>query len=63
MQSVKIDQFLKAAIVLLRRCSYLFLYFHPRAHRGRGRFRPDFSITADNGRVITASNFGGGCWS
>jgi hypothetical protein len=43
MHSVKIDQFLKAGIVVLSAVLVFVLYsFHSRAHRRRGRFRPGF---------------------
>ncbi|MGA2133505.1 MAG: TlpA disulfide reductase family protein [Bryobacteraceae bacterium] len=60
MQSVKIDQILKSGIVLLLAVLVFVLYtsIHERIV-GVGDSAPEFSITADNGRVITASNFGG----
>src|ERR1022692_982317 len=60
MHSVKIDQFLKAGIFVLSAVLVFVLYssIHERII-GVGDTAPDFSITADNGRVITAANFGG----
>jgi peroxiredoxin len=60
MQSVKIDQILKAAILALSAVLVFVLYssIHERVINV-GDAAPDFSITADNGRVITNSNFGG----
>jgi peroxiredoxin len=60
MHSVKIDQFLKAGIVVLSAILVFVLYnsIHERIV-DVGDSAPDFSITADNGRTITASNFGG----
>jgi cytochrome c biogenesis protein CcmG/thiol:disulfide interchange protein DsbE len=60
MQSVKIDQFLKAGIVVLSAVLVFVLYtsIHERIVNV-GDSAPDFSITADNGRTITAANFGG----
>ena len=60
MHSVKIDQTLKAGIVVLLAVLVFVLYssIHERII-GVGDTAPDFSITADNGRVITAANFGG----
>jgi cytochrome c biogenesis protein CcmG, thiol:disulfide interchange protein DsbE len=60
MRSVKIDQYLKAGIILLSAVLVFVLYasIHERIVVV-GDSAPDFSITADNGRTITASNFGG----
>jgi cytochrome c biogenesis protein CcmG, thiol:disulfide interchange protein DsbE len=60
MRSVKIDQFLKAGILVLSAVLVFVLYnsIHERIV-GVGDAAPDFSITADNGRTITASSFGG----
>jgi len=60
MPSVKIDQFLKAAIAVLAATLVVVIYFsiHERIV-DVGDSAPDFKITADNGRTITASNFGG----
>lgn len=60
MQSVKIDQFLKAAIAILLVVLVVVVYssIHERIVN-KGDAAPDFTITADNGRTITASNFGG----
>jgi len=60
MHSVKIDQFLKAGIAVLLAVLVFVLYasIHERIIEA-GDSAPSFSITADNGRTITASNFGG----
>ena len=60
MQSVKIDQILKAAILGLTAVLVFVIYssVHERIINV-GDSAPDFSITTDNGRVITNSNFGG----
>jgi peroxiredoxin len=60
MQSVKIDQFLKAGIVVLVALFVFVLYdsIHERVIQV-GDSAPEFNITADNGRTITAANFGG----
>ncbi|HUE01815.1 MAG TPA: TlpA disulfide reductase family protein [Bryobacteraceae bacterium] len=60
MPSVKIDQFLKAGIVLLSAVLVFVLYasIHERIIVVSDS-APDFSITADNGRIITPTNFGG----
>jgi len=60
MKSVKIDQILKGGIVALLAVLVFVLYtsIHERIV-GVGDTAPQFSITADNGRTITASNFGG----
>jgi cytochrome c biogenesis protein CcmG, thiol:disulfide interchange protein DsbE len=60
MHSVKIDQVLKAGIVLLSAVLVFVLYssIHERVV-GVGDAAPDFTITADNGRTITTANFGG----
>jgi cytochrome c biogenesis protein CcmG, thiol:disulfide interchange protein DsbE len=60
MHSVKIDQFLKAGIVVLSAVLVFVLYASIHEHIvGVGDSAPDFSIAADNGRTITTSNFGG----
>jgi len=60
MHSVKVDQFLKAGIVALSIVLVFVLYgsIHERIVNV-GDSAPDFTITADNGRTITTSNFGG----
>jgi cytochrome c biogenesis protein CcmG/thiol:disulfide interchange protein DsbE len=60
MQSVKIDRFLKVGIGVLSAILVLVLYssIHERII-GVDDSAPDFTITADNGRVITPTNFGG----
>src|ERR1017187_2821125 len=60
MHSVKIDQFLKAGIGVLLAVLVFVLYnsVHERII-DVGDSAPSFTITADNGRTITASNFGG----
>lgn len=60
MPSVKIDQILKGGIVLLSAVLVFVLYtsIHERIV-SVGDSAPQFSITADNGRTITASDFGG----
>jgi peroxiredoxin len=60
MHSAKIDQVLKAAIIALSAVLVFVLYssIHERIV-DVGDSAPDFTITADNGRTITASNFGG----
>lgn len=60
MHSVKIDQILKAAIGVLLAAFVFVLYgaIHERVI-GVDDTAPDFSITADNGRTISRSNFGG----
>src|SRR5579863_8929955 len=60
MQNTRIDQLLKAAIVALLAVlvGVLYLSMHERII-SVGDTAPDFSITADNGRTITAANFGG----
>jgi cytochrome c biogenesis protein CcmG/thiol:disulfide interchange protein DsbE len=58
--SVKIDQVLKAGIVLLMAAFVCVLYasIHERVI-GVDDTAPDFTITADNGRVISTTSFGG----
>ena len=60
MPGVKIDRILKGGIAVLL---VLFLYVIQRSFREnvvkQGDSAPDFSITADNGRSVTLSNFGG----
>jgi cytochrome c biogenesis protein CcmG, thiol:disulfide interchange protein DsbE len=60
MQSVKTDRFLKAGIVML---AGLFVYVIYAAIYQRvvvaGDTAPDFTITADNGRTVSLTNFGG----
>ena len=60
MQSVKVDQFLKAGIAVLSALLVLVLYksIHERIINV-GDTAPEFRITTDNGRTITASDFGG----
>ena len=60
MHSVKIDQVLKGGIAVLLVVLVFVLYssLHERII-GVGDAAPAFSITADNGRTVTASNFGG----
>ncbi len=60
MQRVKIDQFLKAGIGILLAAFVFVLYasIHERII-GVGDSAPDFTITTDNGRTVTASDFGG----
>ena len=60
MHSVKIDQILKAGIAVLLAVLVFVLYtsIHERIV-GVGDSAPDFTITADNGRTVTTSNFGG----
>jgi peroxiredoxin len=60
MQSVKIDQFLKAAILALTALLVFVLYssIHERIVTV-GDSAPDFQITTDNGQKITAASFGG----
>lgn len=60
MQSVKVDQILKAGIIILLAVFVLVLYtsIHERII-SVGDSAPHFSITADNGRTITAADFGG----
>ena len=61
MHSVKIDQFLKAGIGVLLAVLVFVLYTstHERII-DVGDSAPNFTITADNGRTITTSIFGGG---
>jgi cytochrome c biogenesis protein CcmG, thiol:disulfide interchange protein DsbE len=60
MQSVKVDQFLKAGIAVLSAVLVFVLYqsIHERIITV-GDTAPEFRITTDNGRTITASDFGG----
>jgi len=60
MRSVKIDQILKTGISLLLAVFVYVLYIsiHERII-GVGDTAPDFTITADNGRTISAAKFGG----
>jgi len=60
MHSINIDRFLKAGIVVLSAVLVFVLYssMHERII-GVGDSAPDFTITADNGRTITPSSFGG----
>lgn len=60
MHSVKIDRLLKAAIGVLMAVLVFVVYLsiHERIIEP-GDSAPNFTITADNGRVITPSNFGG----
>jgi peroxiredoxin len=60
MRSVKIDQYLKAGILVLTAVLVFVLYSSINEHIVNvGDSAPQFSITADNGRVITAADFGG----
>src|ERR1039457_6726350 len=60
MHTVKIDQFLKAGIAVLLIVLVFVLYssIHERII-GVGDSAPDFTITADNGQIITTASFGG----
>jgi cytochrome c biogenesis protein CcmG, thiol:disulfide interchange protein DsbE len=60
MQSVKIDHVLKAGIGVLLAAFVFVLYasLHERII-GVGDTAPDFTIKADNGQVVSTSNFGG----
>jgi len=60
MNSAKIDQLLKAGILVLLAVFVFVLYasIHERVIQV-GDSAPDFAITTDNGRTITAANFGG----
>src|ERR1017187_1296667 len=60
MHSVKIDRILKAGIFVLSAVLVFVLYssIHERII-GVDDSAPDFTITADNGRIITPTNFGG----
>jgi cytochrome c biogenesis protein CcmG/thiol:disulfide interchange protein DsbE len=60
MQSVKIDQLLKTGIVVLLAVFVVMIYasIHERIVEA-GDSAPAFTITADNGRTVTAANFGG----
>ena len=60
MRSVKIDQLLKAGIGLLLAVLVFVVYasIHERII-GVGDSAPDFTITADNGRTLSLSHFGG----
>ncbi|MGA2594815.1 MAG: TlpA disulfide reductase family protein [Bryobacteraceae bacterium] len=60
MRSVKIDQLLKAGIVLLLAAFVFVLYasIHERII-GVGDTAPEFTLTADNGRNVSVSHFGG----
>lgn len=60
MQSVKIDQFLKAAILVLTALLVFVLYssIHERIVTV-GDSAPDFTITTDNGQKISTASFGG----
>jgi peroxiredoxin len=60
MHSAKTDHFLKAGIVVLTALLVFVVYIsiHERIV-DVGDSAPDFSIKADDGRVITAGNFGG----
>lgn len=60
MQSVKTDQFLKAGIVILTALLVFVVYSSIHEHIVNvGDSAPDFAIKADDGRTITAANFGG----
>jgi len=60
MQSVKIDQVLKGAIVVLLGvlCFVLYTGIHERIVQV-GDSAPDFTVTADNGQKVSLSDFGG----
>ena len=60
MSSIKIDQVLKAGIVLLTGAFVFVLYasIHERII-GLGDTAPDFTIKTDSGRVISTTSFGG----
>jgi cytochrome c biogenesis protein CcmG/thiol:disulfide interchange protein DsbE len=60
MSSVKIDQFLKAGIVLLMGAFVFVLYasIHERTI-GVDDTAPNFTITADNGKTVSVASFGG----
>jgi len=60
MRSNKIDQFLKAGIILLSVVLVAMLYvsIHERVI-SVGDSAPNFKITTDSGRTITAADFGG----
>jgi cytochrome c biogenesis protein CcmG, thiol:disulfide interchange protein DsbE len=60
MRRVTLDSILKASIVLLLAAFVWVLYgsIHQRVIE-QGDTAPNFTITADNGRTISASNFGG----
>jgi cytochrome c biogenesis protein CcmG, thiol:disulfide interchange protein DsbE len=60
MQSVKIDRLLRLAICLLVALLAFTIYaaIHQRVVVA-GDSAPDFTITADNGRSVSASHFGG----
>ena len=60
MHSFKIDQVLKAGIAVLLATFVYVLYasMHERVI-GVGDTAPEFTVTADNGRVISPTNFGG----
>ncbi|HLY19727.1 MAG TPA: TlpA disulfide reductase family protein [Bryobacteraceae bacterium] len=60
MHSVKIDQYLKAGIAVLLAVFVFVLYnsMHERIVQ-QGDPAPDFKITADNGRTLTRTDFGG----
>jgi cytochrome c biogenesis protein CcmG/thiol:disulfide interchange protein DsbE len=60
MQTVKIDRFLRIGIgALLILLVYVIAGSIHEKVIGVGDSAPDFSITTDNGRTISASNFGG----
>lgn len=60
MQSVKIDRFLRLGIGVLAVVLVYVIYagIHQRVVEA-GDTAPDFTITADNGRAVSLSNFGG----
>ena len=60
MQSVKIDRFLRLGIGVLAAVLVYVIYagIHQRVVEA-GDTAPDFTITADNGRTVSLSNFGG----
>jgi thiol-disulfide isomerase/thioredoxin len=60
MQSVKIDRYLRLAIGVLA-VVLVYLIYSAIYQRivVKGDTAPDFAITADNGRTVSVSNFGG----
>jgi peroxiredoxin len=60
MHSFKIDQFLKTGIGVLLAVLVFVIYISIHEHIVNvGDSAPDFAVTADNGRKITPSDFGG----
>jgi len=60
MQSSRIDSYLRVGVVLLTGFLAYFIYagIHQRVVEA-GDSAPDFTITADGGRTVSMSNFGG----